>query len=132
MKDITAIKAKRYGVYTCQPQTTLREAARILVAEDISALVVVDDDGRLQGIISRSDLVRVRYYQEDWADKLVGSAMSGDVVTVTQHETLEAVMALLLERQIHRVVVVRNEKNGVTPVSVLSAADILYHMVQES
>jgi signal-transduction protein with cAMP-binding, CBS, and nucleotidyltransferase domain len=132
VKNLTALKAKRYGVYTCQPQTTLREATRIMVAEDISALVVVDDDGCLEGIITRVDLMRVRYHQEDWNDKPVGSAMSSEVVTVSQQDTLEKVMALLLERHIHRVVVVRQEKTGLFPVSVLSAADILYHMDQES
>jgi signal-transduction protein with cAMP-binding, CBS, and nucleotidyltransferase domain len=132
VKNLTALKAKRYGVYTCQPQTTLREAARTMVGEDISALVVVDDKGCLEGIITRVDLMRVRYHQEDWADKLVASAMSSEVVTVSQQDTLAAVMALLLERHIHRVVVVRQEKTGLFPVSVLSAADILYHMDQES
>jgi CBS domain-containing protein len=132
VKNLTVLKAKRYGVYTCRAETTLKEAARMMVGEDISSLVVVDDAERLLGLITRVDLMRVRYERDDWQDQTVGSAMTREVVTVAPQDTLETVMTLLLERHIHRVVVVREEKSGRHPVAVLSAADILYHMARES
>ncbi|MEZ4833194.1 MAG: CBS domain-containing protein [Caldilineaceae bacterium] len=61
----------------------------------------------------------------------MGSAMSADVVAVSPEDTLDTVMSLLLERHIHRVVVVREEDNGPHPVAVLSAADVVYHMARE-
>jgi signal-transduction protein with cAMP-binding, CBS, and nucleotidyltransferase domain len=102
-----------------------------MVKEDISTLVVVDDSECLLGLITRIDLMRVRYQRDDWQDQTVGSAMTREVVTVSPQDTLETVMTLLLERHIHRVVVVREEESGLHPVAVLSAADILYHMARE-
>ena len=131
MKNLTVLKAKRYGVYTARGEDTLQEAARKMAGEDISALVVVDEGGCLQGIITRVDLMRVRYARDDWANLTVASALSDEVVTVSPQDTLADVMALLLERHIHRVVVVRQESSGLYPVGVLSAADIVYHMAGE-
>lgn len=132
MKTLTVLKAKRYGVYTCHTDLSLREAARKMVDEDISSLVVVDGDGVLLGILTRVDLMRARHSHDDWGNLGVGSVMSPDVVTVRPEETLDTVMALLLDRHIHRVVVVRQEADGLHPVAVLSAADIVYHMARES
>ena len=132
MKTLTVLKAKRYGVYTCHIDLSLREAARKMVDEDISSLVVVDKGGLLLGILTRMDLMRARHSHDNWGNLSVGSVMSLDVVTVRPEETLDTVMALLLDRHIHRVVVVRQEADGLHPVAVLSAADIVYHMARES
>ncbi|MBI1298686.1 CBS domain-containing protein [bacterium] len=132
MKTLTVLRAKRYGVYTCHMDLSLHEAARKMVDEDISSLVVVDDDGVLLGILTRVDLMRARHHSDDWGSLSVGSVMSPNVVTVHPEETLDTVMALLLDRHIHRVVVVREEADGVHPIAVLSAADIVYHMARES
>ncbi|MFC4054900.1 CBS domain-containing protein [Actinomadura syzygii] len=46
-------------VVTVAPHTTIAEAARLLNAHGFKALPVVDDDGRLAGIVARRDLLRV-------------------------------------------------------------------------
>ena len=45
-------------VITVGPEASVRDAAKILLANRISALPVVDKDGLLVGIISEGDLVR--------------------------------------------------------------------------
>jgi CBS domain-containing protein len=45
-------------VITVGPEASVRDAAKILLANRISALPVIDDQGRLVGIISEGDLVR--------------------------------------------------------------------------
>ena len=44
-------------VLTVRPQTTVREVAELLVSHKISGLPVVDDVGKLVGIISEGDLM---------------------------------------------------------------------------
>ena len=132
MKDITVLKAKRFGVYTCNHRTRLQEAARRMAEEDVSALVVTDDEGYLVGIISRTDLVRAHQARADWAGQPVESAMSQPVVTVTPQHTLSQVADLLLEKHFHRVVVVQEENGKQWPVSVVSSADLVYHMAKEN
>jgi CBS domain-containing protein len=43
---------------TCRPDDTLENVATTLHTRNASRMAVVDDDGRLMGIVSRGDLVR--------------------------------------------------------------------------
>ena len=45
MPNTTVMQAKRLGVLTCTPDTRLVEAAQRMTGEDVSALVVVDEEG---------------------------------------------------------------------------------------
>lgn len=45
-------------VITVKPETTLRELARILAENHINGAPVVDDAGRLLGVVCESDLVK--------------------------------------------------------------------------
>jgi acetoin utilization protein AcuB len=46
-------------VYTVRPDDTVEEAAALLLEKKISGLPVLDEDNRLVGIITRSDIFRV-------------------------------------------------------------------------
>jgi CBS domain-containing protein len=124
------MQAKRLGVLTCTPETTLVEAARRMTGEDVSALVVVDADGFLVGLLSRTDLMRAWDKGAAWSDRTVSELMSRQVVTVGLNTTLAEVVDLLLNERIHRVVAVRHDGDKLRPVGVVSAADIVYHMVK--
>ena len=128
--DQTVFEAKRLGVLTCQEDCLLEKAAEYMVGEDVSALIVVDQEGFLSGIFTRTDLLRAGLTVDDWKSKLVKDFMSPNVVTVAPETRLSDVAKLLLEKQIHRVVVV-SEAEGRRPLSVVSAADLVYHMVNE-
>ena len=128
MTDPTIIQAKRYGVYTCAHRVSLLKAARQMAEEDISALVVVDENGYLLGIITRTDLMRAFCDYEDWAERPVEDYMSRQVVTVSPRDHLREVAQLLLDKGIHRVVAVQLEEGKQKPIAVISAADIVYHM----
>jgi CBS domain-containing protein len=132
VEDLTVLQAKRYGVIHCDAQTTLREAARRMADEDISALIVTDDDGSLAGVITRTDLVRAHRERPDWAAQPVAHYMSRDVVTVTPEARLNHVAELLLDKHIHRVVVVEDDGSKRRPLSVVSSADLVYHMSKEA
>lgn len=129
--DQTVIEAKRFGVYSITQNKSLREAASRMVEEDISALAVLDEEGYLAGIITRTDLLRAFVNFDAWENQRVEAFMNRDVVTVTPQTTLVHVAELLIEKQIHRVVVARDENGKKRPVSVVSAADLVYHMVKD-
>ena len=128
--DQTVIQAKRFGVFSCRQDELLGVAARHMVEEDISALVVLDGEGYLAGIISRTDMLRALIHIEDWESQPVEKFMSMDVVTVTPQTNLLRVAEILLDKHIHRVVVSRDENGKKRPISVVSAADLMYHMVK--
>lgn len=130
-EDITVLEAKRLGATTCSTTFSLGAAARLMVAEDISALVVVDAQGYLAGVISRSDIVRAACAGGPWARHPVSAHMTSRVITVTPETKLRRVAELLQENHIHRVVVVVGEGEQLRPVAVVSAGDVLYHLVHQ-
>jgi len=132
MEDLTVIQAKRFGIYSCATDTTLLQAAQKMVNEDISGLVVVNQNGYLEGIITRTDLLHAYHQYPHWGDQLVALFMNKNVVTVSPHDHLDFVASLLIEQHIHRVVVVENENGSKRPVGVISDADLLYHMVRKN
>jgi CBS domain-containing protein len=129
--DQTALQAKRYGVFASEYHTSLAEATRRMVEEDISALVVTDEDGYLAGILSRIDVIRAALHHPDWGDRSVEEFMHREVVTVPMNATLRDVGEILLDHRIHRVVMVREEAGKVQPLSIISAADLVYHLIKE-
>jgi CBS domain-containing protein len=131
MWDLTVLEAKRYGVYHCRSDATLGEASACMMEQEISALVVVDSEEYLVGILSQTDLVRAAMEEAQWQALSVAAYMSRDVVTVGTNATLADVARRLLDHCIHRVVVVRNEEGRQRPVAVVASSDLLYHLAKE-
>lgn len=132
MRHLPVYQAKRLGVYTILPDDELKTAARKMQDYNISALVVADEEGYLAGVLTRTDLVRACYSQNNWAHLPVRKFMAADVVTVQLDDPLERVMELLIQNHIHRVVAVEEVNGKAKPVAVLAAADIVYHMAQDN
>lgn len=96
---------------------SLADATRLLVNTRASALPVVDSAGRLVGILSEADLLRIAAAPESGggapaAGRLlmgpVSSAMTREVVAVEEEAGVDAVAALMLARRVKRVPVVRS------------------------
>lgn len=128
MKDMLVSQAKRLGVVTCHRQEPLKNVVRRMADEDISALVVVEDDGSLAGIITRSDVVRAGLTSDRWPEEPVEAYMTANVITVYPDAHLADVMRILLDRHIHRVVVVRQDGERTVPVAVVSDSDLVCEM----
>ncbi|MDX9755621.1 MAG: CBS domain-containing protein [bacterium] len=127
------IKAKRLEVWTCTSDATLGEVGARMVNEDISTLVVVDEGECLIGIITRTDLLRARLEAGlEWRNRPAREFMSQEVISVPATSTLEDVARLLIDRHIHRVVVVRSEETGLRPLAVISTGDLLYHLAKKA
>lgn len=129
--DQTVLEAKRYGIFSCKPEQTLLQAACQMAEKDVSALVVLDHQNRLQGVLSRTDLIRALVFEPEWTQKTVSEFMSQDFVLVSAETTLKEAAWILLNRQIHRVVVTKNTDGINYPISLISSADIIYHMAKE-
>jgi signal-transduction protein with cAMP-binding, CBS, and nucleotidyltransferase domain len=131
MRTLSVMQAKRFGVWTISRDANLKVVAREMVDRNISGLVVVDEEGYLEGLITRTDLVRAAHDSREWMQKTAGDYMVRNVVTVRLEDMLERVMELLIEHHVHRVVAVEPHDGKLRPIAVLSAADVVYHMAQE-
>ena len=130
-KGKTVQQAKRFGIFMCPHDARLVDAAQHMVDEDISSLVVVDGEGFLAGIITRIDLLKAYIEMEDWGSHQISEFMIRNVHTVAPQDLLSDVAETLLEKNVHRLVIVEEENGRKKPVGVISAADLVYHMVKD-
>ncbi|MFB9261587.1 CBS domain-containing protein [Bradyrhizobium erythrophlei] len=130
-------------VIAVETDTSILEAARLMMDHHISGLPVVDARGRLVGIISESDFLRrseigTQRRRARWLQFFVGSGraavdfvhergrkvgeiMSDDPVTVTEETTLQDLVMLMEKKGIKRLPVTRNGQL----VGIVTRADLL-------
>jgi CBS-domain-containing membrane protein len=130
-------------VITVRPDTSTQEAARILVDNGISAAPVVDEEGRVAGIVSEGDLIRraeigTELRRSWWLELLsspearardfvkshalkVADVMTTRVVTAPETASLAEIANLLEKNGIKRVPIVRDGRL----VGIVSRANLL-------
>ncbi len=138
-----AIDVMVRDVVTVHPETSVADAVALLSKHDVSALPVVDAEGRILGIVSEADLVhRVEIGTEKhrswWMEAVTGaSALAGDfakshgqkveevmtaeVVSATEDTPLAEIATLLERHRIKRVPIVRDGK----VVGVVSRSNLI-------
>ncbi|MEQ8536427.1 MAG: CBS domain-containing protein [Coleofasciculus sp. D1-CHI-01] len=135
------------------PQTPIREAMKILAERRISGLLVVNDAGKLVGIISETDLLwqqtgveppvyivfldSVIYlenparYEEELHKALgqtVGEVMTHAPVVVKPDQPLRKAAKLMQDKSLRRLAVTDNQGKV---IGVLTAGDIVRAMIAE-
>jgi CBS domain-containing protein len=131
-------------VITVEADATVRDVAKTLLEKRISAVPVVDNAGKVVGIITESDLMRraeagterpyswwLRFlageaaiaaeYVKSHANK-VEDVMTTDVVTAVPETLVHEIATLLEEHQIKRVPIVDKDGNL---VGIVSRADLI-------
>jgi CBS domain-containing protein len=130
-------------VITVKPSSSVREVAQTLLKERISAVPVVDDQGKLVGIISEGDLLHraeagTQRRHSWWLVGLVGDeslaseyikahsrkvadVMTRKVVTAAPDSPLHQIAALLEKNSIKRVPIVENGQL----VGIISRANLV-------
>jgi CBS domain-containing protein len=99
---------------------TVREAAASLEGRVIGAVLVVNDDGRAVGVLSRSDVLKAVLAGKD--DVPVRDVMSPAVIAVRPDADARQAAVLMVRCGVQRVFVM--EEDG-APVGVVSTTDLL-------
>jgi CBS domain-containing protein len=118
------------GVISCPLETPMPEVARRMTQADISAIVVVDHDGCLAGVISRTDLAVLYGYDEMWPHLQAGQAMTGKVHTVSPTTSATEAARRIHQHKVSRLIVTEPVANGdkERPIGILSITDIVRTM----
>jgi CBS domain-containing protein len=114
------------GIIACKPETPLTEVVHIMVDIEVHAIVVIDDEGKAQGIISAADLVR--FYGQEIGERTAGEAMSGRVLEIDSGRPSQLAAERMLEQGVQRLLVVENEGQERRLVGTISAADLVKEM----
>lgn len=105
-------------------EAPIMEAELLLKSYRISGLPVTQD-GALMGVISQTDLLTARSSDligANWERVKVRHLMTRPAVTVHLNTSVERAARLMLERHIHRLVVVDEEEE---PIGVITSTDLL-------
>jgi CBS domain-containing protein len=107
------------------PETSVREAARLMKEQDVGVLPVVDRDGsdRLVGIVTDRDIA-IRHVAEghDSSSCPVREAMTSNVRTARENDDVNDVMDVMGKEQIRRIPVI-NERGSL--IGIVAQADIV-------
>jgi CBS domain-containing protein len=126
MEDPVAILRPRPPI-TVRPTTSVRETIQLMLNQNIGALLVVDAQGKLQGVLSERDLLtRVAGLVDDYADQPVARFMTTNPETVTAADTL-AFALRHMDVGGYRHLPVLHEGH---PVGVISVRDMLRYITR--
>jgi len=111
----------RRGVVTCGVDANAAEAARIMLDNDVSALVVIDERLNACGVISKTDLIG--YYGKDLSLITAEDIMSPKILTVSPDTLVHEAVQLMLERRVHQLVIVTKGGAHRRPVAIFTTGD---------
>ena len=96
---------------TVRGQATIEDAARIMRDADIGDVIVLDESGRVAGIVTDRDLV-VRALADgvDPAEVRVDSILDQEVVSIAPDESVETALDLMRDHKIRRLPVIDDER----------------------
>ncbi len=141
------------SVITVKKETTVKELARILTKHGISGAVVVNNEDKVIGIVTESDLIFQNkklhipsvvtildsYFFLENPDKMeqeiekmvgatVGDIFSEDAVTVQEDTTITEIATIMSEQHVHTLPVLKDN----TLVGVIGKKDIIKTIASQS
>jgi len=139
-------------VITVTPQTSVLDLARLLAQHKINGTPVVDDDGRLVGVITQTDLIdRAKKFQlphvvtildahfylerpstfrknlEKMLGNQVADVMTAPAITITPELSVDEVATIMAHRNAHTLPVLQDGNL----VGVIGKIDIIRALSQE-
>jgi len=143
---LTAKDVMTTSLFTVSPETEIAQAAKLLLEKRINGVPVVDDAGKLVGILCQSDLIAQQkkfplpslftlfdgYMSltslkkiEKEVDKMsaiqVAHAMTSDPVSIEPDTSLEDIATLMVDKNLHTLPVVADGKL----VGIVGKEDVL-------
>ena len=127
MRTIRLLKASTHVLILAHPGETLGQIHGRLC--DHNAVVVVDPEGRLLGIVTRKNAVRAILERADWKDIPVQELMVRDVLHVPNHVTLAEAAEVMLGADIHQLVITGPPEGGSVAIGIVTLQDVLKNAV---
>lgn len=121
------LNAKGRAVVTAGPGDTVLAVAQVLSSKKIGAVVIIDAQGRIGGIVSERDIVRaVATAGLKALDRPVREFMTSPVRTCAPRDTESELMSLMTEHRVRHLPVVEGGKLG----GMISIGDVVKHRIE--
>jgi CBS domain-containing protein len=127
----TVLQRKGGKLYKVQLGEKLNDCVSLMNRKKIGILVVLDDNGKLAGVISERDIMRLVESQDsDLWNKPVKAVMTSreKLYTVQKETRLDDVMGLMTEKRIRHLPVL----DGEALMGIVSIGDVVKNLLDEA
>jgi len=116
------------NVKSIQSSISIKEAAKIMYEQHIPSLLIEEND-KVVGIITYADIALALAIFDHKLTTQIREIMSSQIISVTSDHSILKVVELMLEKRIHKIPVIDNEKIQ----GIISATDLmaLFSMLSE-
>lgn len=123
------LRGKGDLVFTASPSETVGAIAALLHSRRVGAMVVVDGDHDVVGIVSERDIVRVvAEHGSSGLDRPVSDCMTRDVVFAAPGETVDSLLGRMTDRRIRHLPVCVSQRL----VGIVSIGDLVKVKIEET
>ena len=123
------LKTKGDLVFTASPSDTVAAVAALLHARKVGAMVVVDGDHDVVGIVSERDIVRI--VAEEGGEGLkhpISACMTRDVIFAEPTESVDSLLERMTDRRIRHLPVCMNDRL----MGIVSIGDLVKTKIAEA
>ena len=129
MKTVRQLLGRKgNSVFTTAPDTTVLEALEEMAERNVGALVVLDPEGEVTGLVSERDYARkVILRGKVSRDTAVRDIMTTEVICVSSQQNVDACMKLMTEHRIRHLPVVENGQLA----GLISIGDVVKAVIED-
>jgi len=122
------LDAKGRNVISIAPDASVFDAIKVMADESIGSLVVMDENGKLAGIVTERDYARkVIVMGRSSKDTPVAEIMTTDVLTAASDHTVNACMEIMTEKKIRHLPVVEDGR----VIAMISIGDLVQAIIAD-
>jgi len=129
MRISQILRTKRSDVVVISPDATIRSAIALMTLERVGALVVVDEDQHLLGVVCERDIIQSLDLEgTDLMSILVRRVMRTDAPVATLEDSVRSVMEVMTAARARHVPIVKYGR----PIGIVSIGDIVKSRLDET
>jgi CBS domain-containing protein len=113
------------SLHMVTPDTFVEDAAQTMLDNEIGSVVVVDDDGHLEGILTTTDFVTIVAKSKPKARTTVERYMTTGVQTTKAQDSIRDVADAMLDHGFHHMPVVDDDENVIGIITTKDLASYI-------
>ncbi|AAK43272.1 CBS domain-containing protein [Saccharolobus solfataricus] len=106
---------------TVKPETSIRDAAKIMKRENLGSLIIVDETNKPIGIVTERDILRA-VADEVALDSPVSTIMTRGLITIPPNKDVTEALIIMYQNNVRHLAVVGQSGELVGVISIRDAA----------